>query len=135
MNVLLANSTNVPGSGRPRLHRRGSGHRRKISEARASRTSSVYETIEEAPELYDALFYIHSASKLSLDSMATHNLSVTDVNAAQWESEDVGPALRMMRALQLEARMTVDASRRQWVDTPYSIDALQCKQACLDHGV
>lgn len=67
--------------------------------------------------------------------MATHNLSVTDVNAAQWESEDVGPALRMMRALQLEARMTVDASRRQWVDTPYSIDALQCKQARLDHGV
>ncbi|KAL5532249.1 hypothetical protein ACEPAF_5818 [Sanghuangporus sanghuang] len=128
LNVLLASSANVSGSGRSRLHRRGSGHRRKISEARASRTSSVYETIEEAPELHDALSYSCSSSKLSLESTFTQNLPVSDINVVQWESEDVGPALRMMHALQLEARMTVDASRRQWADTPYSIDALQTFQ-------
>ncbi|EJD08498.1 uncharacterized protein FOMMEDRAFT_151360 [Fomitiporia mediterranea MF3/22] len=123
LNVLLSNSTNViSDADRARLRRRGSGHRRRISEARASRTSSVYETIEEAPEIFGSI------SKDSLDLSMTQNSSMTDVSNVRWENEDVGPALRMIRDLQDEARLVVDASRSQWADTAYSIDAVQSFQ-------
>lgn len=101
------------------MRRRGSGHRRRISEARASRTSSIYETIDEAPESLDGL------SKQSVEPIMTHDLSVADINAVRWASDDVGPALGVIHALQNEVRLAVDASRQQWADTAYSIDVLQ----------
>ena len=42
-------------------------------------------------------------------------------------NEDIGPALRMIYELQLEARAAVDTSQKQWVDTAYSLEALQCE--------
>lgn len=119
-NVLLSNLTNViSDADRARLRRQGSGHCRRISETRASRTSSIYETIDETPEI------LGSISKDFLDLSVTQISSMTDVSIVRGENEDVGPALWMIRGLQDEIRLIVDASRWQWADMAYFIDAVQ----------
>jgi len=125
---------------RPRA--RGHGHRRRISQARASRTS-IYETIEE--ELTTSLSPTSSTQSLPgsagkpialLDSAAKtiHHAPVHIVDpetasidsVSLWDEERGIMALRKYYALRDEAHDTVMESKHVWLDTPFSTFAVQC---------
>jgi hypothetical protein len=122
---------------RARVRARGHGHRRRYSQAHASR-SSVYETIEE--EMSNASSPARTiGSKMSsptqcqpifvVESDTASINSVTEETI--WDDERGIVALRKYYALKDEAHVTVVESKRQWLDTPFSVFALQCKLSCL----
>ena len=136
---MLSNTSNGDvGADRISSRLRASNHRRRISEARASRTSSIYETIDEEV-MYPAESFSVKDDQLkgSVNSSAS---DLSNVRILQWDNDETGPALRMIYSLQEEARQALDASQRQFADTPFSIDALQCKYSvtycstCLNHS-
>ncbi|KAG1847994.1 hypothetical protein C8R48DRAFT_779063 [Suillus tomentosus] len=144
---------------RPRA--RGHGHQRRISQARASRTS-IYETIEE--ELTTSL--APTSSLQSLPSSATKKVQLPDSttktigrapvfipdpaetasmdSVSLWDDERGIMALRKYYALRDEAEDTVTESQRLWLDTPFSVFAVQSfdppshpsgMQALLEHSM
>jgi len=109
---------------RARSRARGQGHRRRITEARASR-SSVYETIEEenspnvpskrsSPTVQQPIFVVDSDT-----------ISFSEDTIPIWDDERGIVALRRYYELREEAEDTVKESRQVWIDTPMSVDALQ----------
>lgn len=135
LNALLLNATH-PNSGIARARRaraRGTGHRRRISQARASR-SSVYETIEEESSVALSPSPAKALSPIS-SHIATPGDSVFIVDEdnqsiySTWDEEHGITTLRRYYALRDEAHETVVESKRIWVDTPFSVFALQCKSA------
>ncbi|KAJ3908042.1 hypothetical protein F5879DRAFT_794348 [Lentinula edodes] len=134
INRILANATHPISNialQRDRARARGEGHRRRISQARMSR-SSVYETIEE--EIYspgDTPLSQSTASKKSSPTAIqpvfivdpADNASIHSIDS--WDEERGIVALRRYHELRSEAEYTVSESRRLWVDTPFSIYALQ----------
>lgn len=122
---------------RARTRARGQGHRRRISEARASRSTSIYETIEE--EMTSTSSLLTSPHSVSSDKTSvTHGPSpvfvvdpqVVDLDSAStWDDDNGITELRRYYALKEEAEDTVTDSKRVWVDTPFSLYAIQCKSA------
>lgn len=119
---------------RARARAQGQGHRRRFSQARASR-SSVYETIQEERPSPGA------QSKNSKTSSPTIQLpvliadpsrsSIGSINSIHgsslWEDEQGVMALRRYYALRDEAQDTVTESRKVWLDTPFSVFSVQCE--------
>ncbi|KAH9837979.1 uncharacterized protein C8Q71DRAFT_898946 [Rhodofomes roseus] len=132
LNALLLNVAN-PSSGiarnRVRTRARGTGHRRRISQARASR-SSVYETIEEESSVTLSPSPAKALSPIS-SHMATPGDSVFIVDEDSqsmyndWNDERGITTLRRYYALKDEAHETVIESKQMWMDTPFSIFAVQ----------
>lgn len=133
LNIALANAThpmsNIARS-RSRARARGTGHRRRYSKAHMSR-SSVYETIEEEnpnvaspesmmskkddPTTRQAIIVVDS------DTASIHSKT----EESRWDDEHGIVALRKFYALRDEAENTVSESRRIWLDTPFSVFAVQ----------
>ncbi|KAI0794946.1 hypothetical protein C8Q75DRAFT_791510 [Abortiporus biennis] len=157
LSALLASYSNPSNVGvararSARARPRGSGHRRRISQARASR-SSVYETIqEESPVVNRSPSPAQSASSHSLTAISTQAIHdtvyIVDSDAASsfsvdWDDEHGIGNMRRYYALRNEAHETVVESKRVWMDTPFSIFALQSfepprnrygMQAMLEHS-
>ncbi|KAI0692931.1 hypothetical protein C8T65DRAFT_711302 [Cerioporus squamosus] len=149
---LLTNATN-PTSGlaraRSRARARGTGHRRRIDEARMSR-SSVYETIqEEASVLSSSPSSHHPTPQSAAKSARMNDTSIFVVESdrdsicSEWDDEHGITTLRRYYALRDEAQVTVDESKRAWCDTPFSVFAVQsfqpprepvAMQAMLEHS-
>ncbi|KAH9913689.1 uncharacterized protein BXZ73DRAFT_81864 [Epithele typhae] len=138
LNSLLANTSN-PSSGISRARRaraRGAGHRRRIDEARMSR-SSVYETIQEevsvgssSPSASVSQPTPLHVSPAIANSMANSSVYVVEsdgdsIYSETWDDETGITTLRQYYALRSEAQVTVDESKMVWPDTPFSLFALQ----------
>ena len=118
---------------RIRARARGHGHRRRASQARASR-SSVYETIEE--EIADSLSPV-KPSPVSMKNSPTVRQPIFIVEPdtpsldngspeeSIWDGENGIVTLRKYYALRDEAESTVSESKLQWIDTPFSLFAVQ----------
>ncbi|KAI6028122.1 hypothetical protein EDC04DRAFT_164044 [Pisolithus marmoratus] len=164
LNFMLANATHPLANtafDRVRPRARGHGHRRRISQARASRTS-VYETIEE--EMTTSLSPFSSPDRstpgsatktVQLPESATKTMGPSRVfvvdpetssvdSISPWDDESGITALRKYYALRDEAQDAVTESKRLWVDTPFSIFAVQSfdpprhrsgMQALLEHSI
>ena len=119
------------GRNRARARARGTGHRRRYSKSHISRTS-VYETIEE--EMSNASS--PAKSLLSKKSSPTTRQPVFVVDSdtvsihskpeeSTWDDEHGITTLRKYYALRDEAENVVVESKRTWLDTPFSLFALQ----------
>ncbi|KAG2365179.1 hypothetical protein BDR07DRAFT_1470529 [Suillus spraguei] len=144
VNYMLSNVTHPLSNvalDRVRPRARGHGHQRRISQARASRTS-IYETIEE--ELTTSLPPTSSlqsppgpvTKNIQFSNSATRTIDRTPVFVADpetasvdsvslWDDERGITALRKYYALRDEAEDTVTESQRVWLDTPFSVFAVQ----------
>lgn len=150
VNYMLSNITHPVSNAtmdRVRPRARGHGHQRRISQARASRTS-IYETIEE-----EFTTSIAPASSLQpLPGSATTNIQLPDSatkalgrapvfvadpettsvdSVSLWDDERGIMALRKYYALRDEVEDTVTESQRVWLDTPFSVFAVQCEYISL----
>ena len=137
-NLLTATTQPSSGIARARTSRvraRGTGHRRRFSQARASR-SSVYETIQEEPFVLSAspspatssdLSTILSSTSHSLTRDSVYIVEADTASVSDWDDEHGIVSMRKYHALKDEAEDTVVESKRIWVDTPFSIFAVQCK--------
>ena len=147
LNVRLSNVTHPLSNAvfdRARPHASGHRHRRRISQARASRTS-IYETIEE--ELNLSLSSMSSAehatpgsasNTVKLGEAATKTVDPPQVYVVDpetssmdsfslWDDEQGITALRRYYALRDEAEDAITESKRTWLDTPFSVFAVQCE--------
>ena len=131
IDLALANATHpmsTVGRNRARTRARGTGHRRRYSKSHISR-SSVYETIEEemsspAQSLSSKkstptsrqLVYIVDSDTMSIRSKPEETT---------WDDERGITTLRKYYALRDEAENVVVESKRTWLDTPFSLFALQ----------
>ncbi|KAF9527941.1 hypothetical protein CPB83DRAFT_855475 [Crepidotus variabilis] len=153
LNVALSNATHPlssTGRHRTRARARGTGHRRRYSKANMSR-SSVYETIEE--EVSNTPSPLHSLHSSKDDSTTHQAVFIVEEDTASintvgdepvWDEERGIVALRKFYALRDEVETTVSESRRIWLDTPFSLYAVQAfqppqhpagMQALLEHSV
>ncbi|KIK67170.1 hypothetical protein GYMLUDRAFT_69362 [Collybiopsis luxurians FD-317 M1] len=130
LNRILANATH-PIAHRERTRARGEGHRRRISQARMSR-SSVYETIEEEMSSPNGTPLSQSTASKKSSPTAIQPVFIVDPTDSasihsmdSWDEERGIVALRRYYELRSEAEYTVNESRRLWLDTPFSIYALQ----------
>jgi serine/arginine repetitive matrix protein 2 len=130
LNSMLSNATHPvtrPTHGRTRVRGQGHGHRRRPSEARHS-MGSVYETIQEeglgspdpgeAPETEIPVAVYNSI----------HIVGDSDSADTEWDDERGILAMRKCGALKDEADDTVMESQRVWLDTPFSVFAVQSFQ-------
>ncbi|KAI9438499.1 hypothetical protein H4582DRAFT_1948976 [Lactarius indigo] len=113
---------------RARIRSRGSGHRRRISGIRISRTS-VYETIEEEMSAISTpvLDCFPDTVKAPLSPVIDDNVIVVDpadTSSADWDERGIA-ALRRYYTLKDEADVTISESKQVWLDTPFSIYAMQ----------
>ncbi|KAF6741921.1 hypothetical protein DFP72DRAFT_1110853, partial [Ephemerocybe angulata] len=160
MNTALSNAmhpTSTLASARARARDHGHGHRRRYSKAHVSR-SSVYETIEEelssSSPSSDAESVYGSTTKKLLhqspnDSTAVYVVgsdteSIHNPEECVWDDERGIVALRKFYHLKDEAQYTVQESQRMWMDTPFSLYAVQSfdpprhpdgMKALLEHSV
>jgi len=113
---------------RARIRSRGSGHRRRISGIRISRTS-VYETIEEEMSVINTpvLDRFPDTVKAPLSPVIDDNVIVVDPDdtSTDWDERGIA-ALRRYFTLKDEADVTISESKQAWLDTPFSIYAVQC---------
>ena len=139
IDFTLSNATHpmpTVGRNRVRARARGTGHRRRYSKSHISR-SSVYETIEE--EMSNASSPAHSLlSKKSSSPTTRQPIFVVDSDTVSihskpeestWDDERGITTLRKYYALRDEAENVVVESKRTWLDTPFSLFALQ--STCL----
>ncbi|EGO19639.1 hypothetical protein SERLADRAFT_443108 [Serpula lacrymans var. lacrymans S7.9] len=155
INYMLSNTTypmSNAARARIRPRARGQGHRRRISQARASR-ASIYETIEEEMSVAGSPMTVSmapgSATK-TIGPAAMSSVYVVDPETASvdsmslWDDERGITALRKYYALRDEAQDTVQESKRVWMDTPFSVFAVQSfdpprhpngMQALLEHSI
>ncbi|PIL26963.1 hypothetical protein GSI_10101 [Ganoderma sinense ZZ0214-1] len=154
LSTLLTNASH-PSSGvaraRARARARGTGHRRRIDQARMSR-SSVYETIEEEASVYASSPSPQRPTPQSLAKQAANLMVNNSVYVVESDEDSIYSEcgdesgitnLRRYYALRSEAQVTVDESKRLWMDTPFSVFALQsfypprepvAMQAMLEHS-
>ena len=105
--------------------------------------SSVYETIQEEGSVLSSSPSSHhptpqSAAKLMSSPMVNNSVYVVEsdkdsIYSASWDDESGITTLRRYYALRNEAQVTVDESKRVWLDTPFSLYALQStwESACI----
>lgn len=137
---------------RSRARARGHGHRRRFSHVRSSRSGSVYETIQEELASADSSpaqsittdKSTHPTKVFIVDSDTASIYSNPDESTSLWDDDRGITALRKYYALQDEVQSTVMESKRLWLDTPFSIFALQSfkpphhaedMKAMLEHSV
>ncbi|KAF8269417.1 hypothetical protein EI94DRAFT_1725227 [Lactarius quietus] len=115
---------------RARIRSRGSGHRhsRRISGIRISR-SSVYETIEEEMSVINTpvLDRFPESAKTNLSPVVDDNVIVVDpgdTSSTDWDERGIA-ALRRYYTLKDEVDITISESKQVWLDTPFSIYAVQ----------
>ncbi|KAH8996246.1 hypothetical protein EDB92DRAFT_1842897 [Lactarius akahatsu] len=113
---------------RTRIRSRGSGHRRRISGIRISRTS-VYETIEEEMSAISTpvLDCFPDSVKAPLSPVIDDNVIVVDpddTSPTDWDERGIA-ALRRYYTLKDEADVTISESKQAWLDTPFSVYAVQ----------
>ncbi|KAH9061200.1 hypothetical protein EDB87DRAFT_1682964 [Lactarius vividus] len=112
---------------RTRIRSRGSGHRRRISGIRISRTS-VYETIEEEMSAIGTpvLDCFPDTVKAPLSPVIDNVIVVdpNDTSSTDWDERGIA-ALRRYYTLKDEADVTISESKQAWLDTPFSIYAVQ----------
>jgi serine/arginine repetitive matrix protein 2 len=146
VNYMLSNVTHPLSNAtfdRVRPRARSYGHQQCISQARASRTS-IYETIEE--EFTTSLSL--TSSLQSLPGPATNNIQLPDSatktightpvfvadpetasvdSVSLWDDERGITVLCKYYALHDKVEDTVTESQRVWLDTPFSVFAVQCE--------
>ena len=133
LNDMLSNVTHPmtrPTHGRSHARGQGHGHRRRPSDARHS-MASVYETIQE-----EGLGSVDPSEPPKIEIPAAVYNSVNSVHIAgdsdctdtEWDDERGIVALRKYGALKDEADDTVVESKRTWLDTPFSLYAVQSFQ-------
>lgn len=143
INIALSNATHPMSTvarDRARARARGTGHRRRYSKSHISR-SSVYETIEEemsnastspaptllskksSPTTRQPIFVVDSDTVGSIHSKPEEESSF-------WDDEHGIVTLRKYYALRDEAENVVVESKRTWLDTPFSLFALQSMCFC-----
>lgn len=111
---------------RNRIRSKGHGHRRRLSGIQISRTS-VYETIEEENHTPVTGGFPDSV-KASLSPVIDDSVIIVDPDDAstiQWDERGI-VALRKYYTLKGEADITIEESKQSWLDTPFSIFAVQC---------
>jgi hypothetical protein len=111
---------------RNRIRSKGHGHRRRLSGIQISRTS-VYETIEEENHTPVTDGFPDSV-KASLSPVIDDGVIIVDPEDAstiQWDERGI-VALRKYYTLKGEADITIEESKQSWLDTPFSIFAVQC---------
>lgn len=130
---MLSNVTHPmtrPSQGRTRIRGQGHGHRRRTSDVRHS-MASVYETIQEeglpsvdfndAPQIEIPVAVYNSVHSI-------HVAGDSDGTDIEWDDERGVVAMRRYGALKNEADDAVVESKRIWLDTPFSLFAVQCFQ-------
>ncbi|KAI0027700.1 hypothetical protein K488DRAFT_90544 [Vararia minispora EC-137] len=125
LNLALANMTH-PVTARTRLrtqHRGHPGHRRD-----RSARQSVYETIQE--EAVGQTSPAKDTPSCPLHPLANDGVVVvnSDTMSLDWDDDRNVLALRKYYALRDEAHVTIQDSKRVWIDTPFSIYAIQSFQ-------
>lgn len=136
LSIALTSATSpvsTVATARARAIAHGTGHRRRYSKSHVSR-SSVYETIEE--EMMSS-HHGSPANSILKDSPTTRQaVYIVDSDTASinsrpdestWDDEKGIVALRKYYALRDEAKDTVTESKRTWIDTPFSLYAIQCE--------
>jgi serine/arginine repetitive matrix protein 2 len=111
---------------RTRIRSKGHGHRRRLSGIQISRRS-VYETIEEENHSPVTDGFPDSV-KTSLSPVIDDNVIIVDpddASSVEWDERGV-VALRKFYTLKDEADVTVNQSKQLWLDTPFSVYAVQC---------
>lgn len=116
-----------------RARARGQGHRRRLSQVDPSR-SSVYETIqEENVSAQNTPAPPRTLPPRTMLSPVRDDVVVVeaDTESGYWNDDRGFLALRKYFALRDEAHVTVEESKRTWIDTPFSVYAVQCKWRLL----
>lgn len=138
ISIMLSNTAHPHSArDRARARARGEGHRRRISQVQASR-SSVYETIEEEiassssppPSPHSSISEKCSIREVSYGHSSVYIVdpeTASNDSFSMWDDEKGIRWMRKYHALKEEAEDTVVDSKRVWVDTPFSLYALQCK--------
>jgi serine/arginine repetitive matrix protein 2 len=111
---------------RNRIRSKGHGHRRRLSGIQIARTS-VYETIEEENNTTISDGFPDSV-KASLPPVTDDNVIIVgpnDVSTVEWDERGI-VALRKYYTLKDEIDVTIKESKQSWLDTPFSIYAVQC---------
>lgn len=139
LNAILTGMT-LPLTGiareRMRARARGAGHRRRasqIAQARMSR-SSVYETIEEEMSVNNTPGPSKTVSPdNTVLSPVRDDVMIVDADdtRSSWTEDKDMVELKKYYALKNEAHDMVEESRRTWMDTPFSIYAVQCESFSL----
>lgn len=130
MNVALTNATHPMSSNqrnRVRARAKGQCHRRRCSHTQTSR-SSVYETIQEEASSMSSPDTPKHSSLAAIQPVFVVNEDTASVRfpATTWDDERGILALRRYYELRDEAESAVTESKRVWIDTPFSLYALQC---------
>lgn len=127
VNLSLTNmSYPVIMQSRTRTRSKGHGHRRRLSGIQLSRRS-VYETIEEENHS-PVVDGFPDSLKAPLSPVIDDNVIIVDpddVSAVEWDERGI-VALRKYYTLKDEADVTIEESKQLWLDTPFSIYAVQC---------
>ncbi|KAG7440055.1 uncharacterized protein BT62DRAFT_938390 [Guyanagaster necrorhizus] len=148
INAALTNATHPMSSvqhNRVRARARGHGHRQRFSHAPTSR-SSVYETIQEEATPMSSPDKQKASSHAAIQPVFVVDEDTASIHSATATRDDERGivALRRYYELRDEAESAVTESKRVWVDTPFSLFALQCfdppthpagMQALLEHSV
>jgi serine/arginine repetitive matrix protein 2 len=111
---------------RSRIRSKGHGHRRRLSGIQISR-ASVYETIEEENHTPSTDGFPDSV-KTSLSPVIDDGVIIVDpddTSIIEWDERGI-VALREYYTLKDEANIAVKESKQLWLDTPFSIYAVQC---------
>jgi hypothetical protein len=111
---------------RTRTRSKGHGHRRRLSGIQLARRS-VYETIEEENHSLVTDGFPDSL-KAPLSPVTDDNVIIVDPDDAsvvEWDERGI-VALRRYCTLKDEADVTINESKQLWLDTPFSIYAVQC---------
>jgi hypothetical protein len=111
---------------RNRIRSKGHGHRRRLSGIQISR-ASVYETIEEENHTPTSDGFPDSV-QAPLSPLIDDNVIIVDPDdASTVELDERGAlALRKYYTLRDEVDVTIKESKQSWLDTPFSIYAVQC---------
>ncbi|PBK61490.1 hypothetical protein ARMSODRAFT_1025623 [Armillaria solidipes] len=148
INVALTNATHPMSSNqrnRVRARARGHGHRRRYSHTQISQ-SSVYETIQEEASPMSSPGTQKNSSPTAIQPVFVVDEDTASIHSATatWDDERGIVALRRYYELRDEAESAVTESKRVWIDTPFSLFALQCfdppkhpagMQALLKHSI
>jgi serine/arginine repetitive matrix protein 2 len=120
---------------RTRVRSKGHGHRRRLSGIQLSRRS-VYETIEEENHTSVTDGFPDSV-KAALSPVVDDSVIIVDpddVSTSEWDERGV-VALRKYYTLKDEADVTIKESKQSWLDTPFSIYAVQCMSHLISGGL
>ncbi|KAK0232546.1 hypothetical protein IW262DRAFT_1725 [Armillaria fumosa] len=130
INIALTNATHpMSGNQRNRVRARAKGHshRRRYSHTQTSQ-SAVYETIQEEASPMSSPDTQKNSGPAAIQPVFVVDEDTASIHSptATWDDERGILALRRYYELRDEAESAVTESKRVWIDTPFSLYALQC---------